>query len=110
LAAKLHKEAEKEKARRKNDDAQDNDGGVTGYIRLRDGIQVSLADADSADQDELLMLSVGVAYSSAKGVSPLVQRLYQQTLLSVGALSVHLQHPIPHLPTPSPFYSASPPP
>lgn len=82
-AARLHKEAEKEKARRKNDDGRDGDGGFTGYIRLRDGIQVSLADADAADQDELLMLGAGIAYNTAGGASPLVQRMYQQTLLSV---------------------------
>eukprot|EP00873_Tetraselmis_striata_P007608 jgi/Tetstr1/427872/TSEL_017949.t1 len=82
-AARMHKEAEKEKARRKNDDGRDDAGGITGWIRLRDGIQVSLADADSADQDELLMLGAGIAYNTASGASPLVQRMYQQTLLSV---------------------------
>eukprot|EP00192_Tetraselmis_astigmatica_P001161 CAMPEP_0117697634 /NCGR_PEP_ID=MMETSP0804-20121206/29346_1 /TAXON_ID=1074897 /ORGANISM="Tetraselmis astigmatica, Strain CCMP880" /LENGTH=1323 /DNA_ID=CAMNT_0005511923 /DNA_START=85 /DNA_END=4056 /DNA_ORIENTATION=+ len=80
--AKLHKDSEKEKARKKKYDAQDDDA-TTGFVRLREGIHVSLADAEGADQQELLMLSSGVAYSSGDGASSLVQGLYQQTLLSV---------------------------
>lgn len=52
-------------------------------LDLRGGLSVSLADAQECDDDTLMMLSKGVAYSLASGTEPLVKKLYLQALLHV---------------------------
>jgi len=82
-AERTSKAAEKEAARKKDDDdapqdAADMGGAKAGMLDLRSGLSVSLQDAEECDDETLVMLSKGVAYTLATGTEPLVKKLYMQ--------------------------------
>jgi hypothetical protein len=53
-------------------------GAKAGMLDLRSGLSVSLQDAEECDDETLVMLSKGVAYTLATGTEPLVKKLYMQ--------------------------------
>ena len=83
-AARTEKSVAKEAERKKD---EDEDPGMDAEmmdtsITLRSGMTVSLAECKEADEDELVMLSKGIAFAHSGTTSPVVKRLYQQALLS----------------------------
>ncbi|KAG2448292.1 hypothetical protein HYH02_006876 [Chlamydomonas schloesseri] len=59
------------------------DAGSVGRVSLRPGVVVDAEDAESGAQDDdtLVMLSQGIAYTSSGNVEPIVKSQYQQALL-----------------------------
>ena len=74
-AARVAKEAEKAAARRKRDDDEDRDGGGGGAngVELRNGLLVTVEEAEDADDDTLVMLSKGIAYATAEWAETLLK-------------------------------------
>ena len=84
-AGRAEKSAAKEADRKKDED--DGEPGMDAElldtsITLRSGMTVSLAECKEADENELVMLSKGIAFAHSGSTSPVVKRLYQQALLS----------------------------
>ncbi|GLC46094.1 hypothetical protein PLESTB_001033400 [Pleodorina starrii] len=89
-AAKRAADKARERAAKRGDEdggrAGGRDDGLAGAgrVSLRPGLVVWADEADDvADDDTLVMLSKGVAYTASREVEPLVKRLYQQALLYV---------------------------
>ncbi|GIL69488.1 hypothetical protein Vretifemale_410 [Volvox reticuliferus] len=84
-AAKRDADKTRERAAKRGDEeggraGRHDDGmGSAGRVTLRPGLTVWADEADDvADDDTLVMLSKGFAYTTSGEVEPLVKRLYQQ--------------------------------
>ncbi|GLI62681.1 hypothetical protein VaNZ11_005357, partial [Volvox africanus] len=89
-AAKRTADKARERAAKRGDEdggrAGRHDDGMSGAgrVALRPGLTVWADEADDVeDDDTLVMLSKGFAYTTSREVEPLVKRLYQQALLYV---------------------------
>ena len=84
-AVRTEKSVAKEADRKRDEDEVDigmDSEFMDTSITLRSGMTVSLSECKEADEDELVMLSKGIAFAHSGVTSPVVKRLYQQALLS----------------------------
>ena len=100
-ADRINKMNEKEEARRAKDEEEEAKQGLSveggkAQIALTTGLQVSVEDAESVDDNTLVMLSRGIAYSRAEGEESLVKRLFEQTLLHVPEKAMMKKQPPIH--------------
>ena len=100
-ADRLNKLSEKEEKRRAKDEEEEAKQGLSveggkAQIALSTGLSISAEEAETVDDNTLVMLSRGVTYSRAEGEEGLVKRLFQQTLLHVPEKAMFKKQPPIH--------------